>query len=90
MRDMAFNSSSLSSFPTAHCGACGKTVLAYIGDTDEGQRFCVHCDSRIDSTLKWVTAEELSAEGYEIDAPKAARTGGGCGASCGNCSTRGH
>jgi hypothetical protein len=88
MPEMALNSPS--SFPAAHCEACGKIVLVYIGDAAEGQRFCVHCDGSIESALKWITAEELSSEGYEIGAPNAARAGGGCGSSCGTCSTRGH
>ena len=89
MREAALNSSS---FPTARCSVCGKTVLTCVGfDGDGGQRrFCVHCDSAIDANLVWVNAGELEAQGYSIGDPAARRGGGACGAGCGGCATRGN
>jgi hypothetical protein len=79
-------------FPTAGCEVCGKTVLTYIAFNSDGnqKRFCVHCDNSIKSGPKWVTADELALEGYQIGAPPAMKTGKGCGTGCGTCSTRGH
>ena len=87
MREAALNSST---FPTALCKTCGKTVLTYVSLIGENtdQRACVHCDSPVDSALRWVTADELTADGYEIGPQRAPRTGG-CGSGC-SCSTRGH
>ena len=54
---------------------------------------CVHCDAPIIESLRWLTASELEAEGYEIgyrpdDKPK---SGGGCDSGgCGSCSTKKH
>jgi hypothetical protein len=89
MREAALNSSS---FPTARCRVCGKIVLTCVGRADDGgeRRLCVHCDSLIESELVWVSAAELEAEGYFIGDPPARRGGGGCGASCGGCATRGN
>ncbi|MGH7932577.1 MAG: hypothetical protein ACREQN_05350 [Candidatus Binataceae bacterium] len=82
---------SLSSFPTAPCGNCARTVLAYVGYVDgEERRYCVHCDCLIGSELEWVTAEELETEGYSIGVASAPRAGGGCGSGCGTCSVRKH
>jgi hypothetical protein len=88
MQEPAPNSSS---FPTALCGVCDKIVLTCVGFNadDEEERYCVHCDSPIESELKWVNSEELEAEGYSLDAQSARRGGGGCGSGgCGTCATR--
>src|SRR5260370_42011827 len=78
MQEPAHNSSS---FPTARCDVCDKTVLTCVGFNvdDEEERYCVHCDSLIESELKWVNGEGLEAEGYSLDAQSARRGGGGCG-----------
>jgi hypothetical protein len=78
----------LSTFPTARCNTCGKNVLTYISlaAEAEGQRACVHCDSPVESNLRWVSADELAADGYQIGTSPARRPcGGGCA-----CSARGH
>jgi hypothetical protein len=89
MREPALNSSC---FPTAQCESCGKTVLTHVAFDDSGTalRFCIHCDSLIESDLRWVTAEELAMEGYQIGARTAKPARGGCGSGCGSCSTRTH
>lgn len=81
-----------SAFPTAPCEPCGKSVLTYVTLDERGDevRRCVHCDGAIVETLRWLTAPELEAEGYEIgyrpdDKPK---SGGGCDSGCGSCATR--
>jgi hypothetical protein len=78
-------------FPTAHCNACGKSVLTHVSFDDAGEtrRLCVHCDSPIDSGLRWLSAPELEAAGYLIGA-RAPQTGGGCGCGSngGSCSMR--
>jgi len=80
----------LSTFPTAQCGTCGKTVLTYLSLTDEGEsrRACVHCDAPVASELQWVTADELAADGYDIGM-SAAKRRGSCVSGCA-CSVRGH
>jgi len=87
MRETALNSST---FPIARCDACGKDVLTYllIGDDRGAGRACVHCDNPVGSNLRWVSAEELTADGYQIGTA-AARPRGSCGGGC-NCSSRGH
>ena len=81
-----------SSFPLAPCAPCGKTVLTYValdGGGDEA-RFCIHCDGAIGSDLRWVTAAELEADGYEIGYQPGERTekSGGCSSGgCGTCAT---
>lgn len=88
MRESALNSSS---FPTALCGNCARTVLAYLDYVDGREcRRCVHCDSLIGPELEWVTAEELETEGYSIGVAPSPRAGGGCGSGCGSCSVRKH
>jgi len=89
MREAALNSSS---FPTALCPVCDKTVLTCVGLADDGgeRRLCVHCDSAIESELMWVTVAELESQGYFIGDPPSKRKGGGCGSSCGGCATRGN
>jgi hypothetical protein len=85
MREMAPDTSS---FPTARCGNCERTVLTYVDYDKVAQRRCVHCDSLIGTQLEWITAAELEAEGYAIGIPNHR---GGCGAGgCGTCSVRGH
>ncbi|HEX4209530.1 MAG TPA: hypothetical protein VHY56_03990 [Candidatus Binataceae bacterium] len=89
MREKALNSSS--SFPMAHCEACGKfvlTALAYDDNHDDGprHRLCAHCDQPINSPLEWVMAAELEQRGYVFGAPAPSGKGcssGGCGSSCG-------
>ena len=80
-------------FPTAHCDTCGKSVLTHVSFDEAGaaRRFCVHCDSPIESGLRWLTAAELEGAGYLIGA-QAPRTGGGCGCGSegGSCSMRKH
>jgi hypothetical protein len=82
-----------SAFPTARCEPCGKSVLTYVTLDERGGevRYCVHCDGAIVEQLRWLSASELEAEGYEIgyrpdDKPK---SGGGCDSGgCGSCATR--
>src|SRR5260370_1658853 len=78
MQEPAPNSSS---FPTALCGVCDKIVLTCVGFNadDEEERYCVHCDSLIQSELKWLNREGLEAEGYSLDAQSARRGGRGGG-----------
>lgn len=84
-----------SAFPTARCESCEKSVLTYVALNFNGEeaRYCVHCDRAIAEELRWLTAAELEAEGYEIgyrpaDKPK---SGGGCDSGgCGSCATRKH
>lgn len=88
-----------SAFPTARCAPCAKSVLTYVTLDERGDeiRCCVHCDGAIVEDLRWLTASELEAEGYEIgyrpqdkpeDKPK---SGGGCDSGgCGSCATRKH
>ena len=84
-------SSASSPFPTAHCGACAKTVLTYVGldDLDREVRYCIHCDGVIADDLDWIDANALAANGYQID-PSAARAAGGCGSGggCSSCAVR--
>ena len=79
-------------FPIGPCGPCGKTVLTYVAlDASGGEaRFCIHCDGGIGDDLRWVTAEELEADGYEIGYQPGERTekAGGCGpGGCGTCAS---
>jgi hypothetical protein len=79
-------------FPTARCEPCAKSVLTYVTLDERGDevRCCMHCDGVIAEQLRWLTASELEAEGYEIgyrpDAEQ--KAGGGCSSGCGTCSTR--
>jgi hypothetical protein len=86
MREAALKNST---FPAAQCESCGKTVLTHIAFDDHGvgQRYCIHCDAPVRPPLQWLTADELTAEGYEVGG-KAARRGG-CGSGCG-CAARGN
>ena len=87
-KDMREPSVSETSFPTARCDTCDKAVLTYVDIDDDGRemRRCVHCDGIVDAKLRWVTADELEADGYYFGAPPA--KGGGCGGGgCGSCST---
>ncbi len=80
-----------SAFPTARCESCAKSVLTYVILDARGDevRCCVHCDGPIAQSLRWLTAWELEAEGYEIGyRPREEKSGGGCGSGCGTCSTR--
>jgi hypothetical protein len=85
MREAAVNPSS--SFPMAHCEACGKLVLTALAfdDDDAEHRRCAHCDNPIGGPLEWVRAAELEQRGYTFGAPapsgKSCSTGG-CGTSC--------
>jgi hypothetical protein len=76
----------LFTFPMAGCENCGKDVLTYVflGGAGERQRACVHCDHIVTGGLRWVSADELAADGYQIDP---LRRSGSCGGSC-TCSTR--
>jgi hypothetical protein len=77
------------SFPTARCEVCDRYVLTHVAfDGDAQSRRCVHCDSEICTSLRWISAPELESEGYHFGAPTAA--GGGCGSGCGSCSVRRH
>lgn len=81
-----------SAFPTARCEPCAKSVLTYVTLDERGDevRCCVHCDSVIVEELRWLTASELEAEGYEIGyRPRDEKSGDGCGSGgCGTCATR--
>lgn len=82
---------STSAFPTAQCASCGKSVLTYVILDASGDevRCCVHCDGPIAEALRWLSASELEAEGYEIGyRPREEKSGGGCGSGCGTCATR--
>ncbi len=83
-----------SAFPTALCVPCGKHVLTYVALDFEGEeaRFCVHCDGPVAGGLKWISAGELEAHGYEIGyRPQKRSAGGGCDSGgCGSCSTKKH
>ena len=77
-------------FPTAHCSACEKVVLTYIGIDDGGGelRRCVDCDAAISQDLDWIGVDELEELGYRFGAPAEKRSGG-CGSGgggCGSCS----
>ena len=79
-----------STFPTAHCEPCGRSVLTYLALDANGDevRFCSHCDSAIVEVLRWLNASELEAEGYEIGY-RPQKKSGGCGSGgCGTCATR--
>ncbi|MBV8454317.1 MAG: hypothetical protein JOZ29_18895 [Deltaproteobacteria bacterium] len=78
-----------STFPTARCDTCGKNVLTYLllANEAEVQRACVHCDTPVGSNLRWVSADELAADGYQVGTSPA-RPRGSCG-GC-KCSARGH
>jgi hypothetical protein len=79
------NARTETSFPTARCAACGRTVLTYVDFDEIGERRrCVHCDAAVASELHWIGAPELEAAGYQIGEP---RRSGGCGGGCG-CATR--
>ena len=86
MPEVVLNSSS---FPTARCETCGKNVLTYILLAGAGERLraCVHCDTPVGSDVRWVPANELAANGYEVgvSTPRPRSCGGGCA-----CSARGH
>jgi len=87
MREPSLNAAS---FPTAHCKACDKGVLTYIGLGEDGRerRCCVHCDAVVESELRWVGADELEADGYYFGAAPPRTGGGECGSGCGSCSSR--
>src|SRR5271166_2457682 len=87
-------------FPTAHCPACGKTVLTYISishtstihvstaDDEPESRRCVHCDGNVEQRLEWIGAADLEDLGYYFGAPPE-KAAGGCGSGgggCGSCS----
>jgi hypothetical protein len=82
--------SNTAAFPTANCASCGKSVLTYVSLDERGGevRRCVHCDGVIGETLRWLTASELEAEGYEIGYRPREEKSGGCGVGCGSCATR--
>jgi hypothetical protein len=82
MRDPTIDTSA---FPMARCAGCGKTVLTYVALDDRGEetRCCVHCDAPVAGALKWVSAGELEAAGYNVG-HRPAQDGAGCGA----CSVR--
>ena len=65
-----------SAFPTARCEPCGKSVLTYVTLDERGDevRCCVHCDGAIVEPLRWLTASELEAEGYENRLPTGRQT----------------
>ncbi|HVN28772.1 MAG TPA: hypothetical protein VMT64_09820 [Candidatus Binataceae bacterium] len=80
-----------STFPTALCEPCGKSVLTYVTLDAYGEevRCCAHCDGLIVNELRRLNASELEAEGYEIGYRPREKSGGGCGSGgCGTCSTR--
>ena len=75
----------------ADCADCGKAVLTYVALDDAGaeRRICVHCDSPIADSLKWVSPGELEQAGYSFGAPPAeGEKGGGCSSGCGSCSVK--
>ena len=77
------------SFPTARCAACARTVLTYVDFDDLGERRrCVHCDAVVVSDLRWIGAPELADAGYEIAAPRRAGGCGSGGCGSGGCATR--
>jgi hypothetical protein len=86
MQGPALNSST---FPTARCDTCDKNVLTYLSlvSEDGAGRACVHCDSPVVTSVSWVSADELAAEGYQVGT-LAARPRGPCGGGC-KCSVRG-
>jgi hypothetical protein len=78
------------SFPMADCAACAKPVLTYVALDDAGveHRICVHCDSPLDDTLKWVSPGELEQAGYYFGPPPAAGEKGACTTGCGSCGVK--
>jgi hypothetical protein len=81
----------------ADCAACGKLVLTYVALDDYGaeRRVCVHCDTAIGVSLKWVSPGELEQAGYYFGRPPAeigtaAGEKGGCGTGCGSCGVKKH
>jgi len=75
-------------FPMADCADCAKAVLTYVALDDSGNeiRRCARCDGAIDGGIRWTSAPELEAAGYEIGyRPEKA---GGCGCGSGGCSMR--
>ncbi len=75
-------------FPMAVCERCGKAALTYLTlDASGGEaRCCAHCDGPVSGELRWVSADELEAEGYYIGTPPP-RSEGGCGGGC-SCSAK--
>ena len=73
-----------SSFPTARCERCDKTVLTHVvlDELGEEQRRCVHCDSPVAGALNWVEAEELQTQGYYVRGETGGRVEPGCGTGC--------
>jgi hypothetical protein len=90
MKDLSL---AASTFPIAHCAACGRVVLVHVtlDASDRERRCCVHCDAEIPEPVRWVKAGELEQEGYYFGPPPAKGSKGcGCGSGCGTCATRGH
>jgi hypothetical protein len=80
------------SFPMADCASCGKTVLTYVALNDDNEsaerRVCVHCDSPVADTLKWVSPGELEQAGYYFGPPPAEGEKTACSTGCGSCSVK--
>jgi hypothetical protein len=82
-----------SAFPTARCEPCDKSVLTYVALDHNGDetRYCVHCDGAIVNSLRWLSAAELEAEGYEIGyrpSDEKTKSGGACSTGCGSCARK--
>ncbi|MGA7872514.1 MAG: hypothetical protein WCA22_16630 [Candidatus Binatus sp.] len=77
-------------FPMADCALCGKQVLTYVALDDDGaeRRVCVHCDTAVGESLKWVSPGELEQAGYYFGPPPAENEKGACTTGCGSCAVR--
>ncbi len=76
-------------FPMAHCARCEKSVLTYVGLTDDGAelRMCVHCDGPVTDELQWVPPGELEQSGYYFGPPPA-EGASSCNSGCGSCAVK--
>lgn len=75
-------------FELWHCSDCKRQVLGYFDlDVDDSDILrCLHCDGRLDGTVKNVDGAELLAAGYSVVEARTCGNGGGC--STGGCGSR--
>ena len=76
----------------ADCAACGKAVLTYVALDDDHEsaerRVCVHCDTPVAETLRWVSPGELEQAGYYFGPPPPEGEKTACSTGCGSCSVK--
>ena len=85
---MAVPSFDATDFLVGYCAACEKDVLTHVdlGSDGEDVRRCLHCDELVATSLRSVSSEQLTENGYAVIEARTCGNGGGCGA--GGCGMR--